>query len=87
VSDRRSPKGSPALVAFGRRLASLRAERGLTQEQLAHEAGLHRTVVGYIERGQRDVGISTVWLLAEALGVAPSEMLPSEPTSGRRTKG
>lgn len=64
----------PHLVAFGRRLRELREERRLTQEQLAHAADLHRTVVGFIERGEREVGISKVWPLADALGVRPSDL-------------
>lgn len=43
-------------------------------EQLAHAADLHRTVVGFIERGEREVGISKVWPLADALGVRPSDL-------------
>jgi transcriptional regulator with XRE-family HTH domain len=46
----------------------------MTQEQLAHEAGLHRTVVGFIERAERDVGISTLWPLAQALSVDVVEL-------------
>jgi transcriptional regulator with XRE-family HTH domain len=62
------------LVEFGERLRLLRLERRLSQEQLAHEAGLHRTVVGFIERGEREVGISKLWPLAEALGVQVAEL-------------
>jgi transcriptional regulator with XRE-family HTH domain len=45
-----------------------------TREQLAHEAGLHRTVVGFIERGEREVGIAKLWPLAAALGVPVSAL-------------
>jgi transcriptional regulator with XRE-family HTH domain len=64
----------PNLLAFGLKIRLLRAGRRLTQEQLAHEAGLHRTVVGFIERGERDVGISTLWRLAPALGVSIADL-------------
>jgi len=64
------------LVDFGRNLRTLREARGLTQETLAHQAGLHRAVVGFIERAEREVGIGTVWPLAEALGVQPAELFP-----------
>ena len=57
------------LSEFGARVRALRMDRGLSQEQLAHSAGLHRAVVGFIERGEREVGISKVWLLADALDV------------------
>ena len=62
------------LAAFGARVRDLRRARNLTQEQLAHAAGLHRTIVGFIERGEREVGVSKVWPLAAALGVPASEM-------------
>jgi transcriptional regulator with XRE-family HTH domain len=54
---------------FGARVRVLREERGLTQERLAHDAGFHRTVIGFIERGERDIGISKLWPLAGALGI------------------
>lgn len=62
------------LAAFGRRIRELRRQRDLTQEQLAHAAGLHRTIVGFIERGEREVGVSKVWPLAAALGVAAGDL-------------
>jgi transcriptional regulator with XRE-family HTH domain len=61
------------LVQFGRRVRELREARGLTQEALAHRAGLHRAVVGFIERAEREVGVTTVWPLADALEVDPGE--------------
>ena len=62
------------LVAFGSRVRVLREQQGLSQEQLAHEARLHRTVVGFIERGDREVGITKVWALADALGVSAADL-------------
>lgn len=56
------------------RVRQLRVGRRLSQEQLAHEAGLHRTVVGFIERGEREVGIGKLWPLARALGVDVHEL-------------
>lgn len=64
----------PNLQAFGLRLRELRLQRHLTQEQLADAADLHRTVVGFIERAERDVGISTLWRLARALGVPVEDL-------------
>ena len=65
-TDRRS-EAQEHLLAFGQRIRSLRLERGLSQEDLAHEAGVHRAVIGFIERGERDIGISHLWPLAAAL--------------------
>ncbi|MCJ7666876.1 MAG: helix-turn-helix domain-containing protein [Anaerolineae bacterium] len=54
---------------FGRRLRELRQQQGLSQEELAFRAGLHRTYVGGIERGERNVTLKNIQRLADALGV------------------
>jgi len=48
---------------------------GISQEELAHRAGLHRTYVGSVERGQRNVAVVNIAKLARALGCRPSELL------------
>jgi len=50
-------------------LRALRVERGLSQEELAHRAGVHRTYVGSIERAERNVSIDSIERLSLALGV------------------
>lgn len=74
----RRSRSTAQVRAFGEHLRVLRVQRGLSQERLAHDAGLHRAVVGFIERGERDVGISHLWPLAEALGVGVRELFPLE---------
>ena len=61
----------PVEEAFGRVLRALREERGLSQEQLAHEAGSGRTFVSELERGVKGVSLSTLFRLAAVLEVAP----------------
>jgi DNA-binding XRE family transcriptional regulator len=63
-----------ARVRLARRLRLLRAERGWSQEALADAAGLHRTYVSSIERGERNVGIDNVERLAGAFGVEIGEL-------------
>lgn len=63
-------------------LRRLRTDIGLSQEELAERAGLHRTYVSSIERGERNVSVVNICLLAEALGVEPSELL-KQPTAYR----
>jgi transcriptional regulator with XRE-family HTH domain len=63
-----------ARLAFGRRVRSLREARGMSQEQLADAAGLHRTYLSSLERGQRNVGLDNVLTLARALGVGPAQL-------------
>lgn len=74
MSGRAVPERNQHLIEFGSRIRDLREARRLSKEQLAHAAGLHRTVVGFIERGDREVGISKVWALAAALGVPAAEL-------------
>jgi transcriptional regulator with XRE-family HTH domain len=60
---------------FGANLRRERHLRGLSQERLGHAAGLHRTYIGSIERGERNVSIDNIERLARALKLDPSELL------------
>ena len=66
----------PRLVLLDR-LRQVRAAKGLSQEQLAHLAGLHRTHVSLIERSRRSVRLETLERLARALDIEPAKLLPS----------
>jgi transcriptional regulator with XRE-family HTH domain len=61
---------------FGERVRHLRERAGLNQEQLAAVARLHRTAIGFIERGERGSTLQTVEKLAKALRVPPRELFP-----------
>jgi transcriptional regulator with XRE-family HTH domain len=67
-----------ARVAFGQRVRHYRSTRGLSQEALALQSGLHRTYISSLERGQRNVSLDNIHKLAEALGVLPSDLLASD---------
>jgi transcriptional regulator with XRE-family HTH domain len=60
---------------LGANVRALRIERNLTQEQLADLCDLHRTYVGAIERGDRNVSLKNIVIIAQALNVEPSELL------------
>lgn len=66
----------PELVAFGKRLAKLRNAAGMTQEGLAHAAGLHWTYIGQIERGERNLTYKNILKLARGLKVEPGVLMP-----------
>lgn len=59
----------------GRNIRRLRRERGLSQEELAEEIGVHRTFMGGIERGERNLTLRTLERLARKLGVDPVSLL------------
>jgi len=60
---------------LGSNLRAHRLANGLSQEELADAIGVHRTYVGGLERGERNVTLQTVERLAERLGVRPVDLL------------
>ena len=60
---------------LGENVRQLRLRRGWSQEKLASEAGLHRTYVGSVERGERNVSLDNIVAIARALGVSVQELL------------
>ena len=68
----------PDLVLFGKRVRMLREQKGLSQESLADLSGMHRTYIGSLERGTRNVSLRNILRIARALGVPPAAILPDE---------
>lgn len=68
------------LTEFGRRVRKLREGLGISQEELAARAGLHRTYVGSVERGERNISLINIQRLAAALDCRPDELLRSSST-------
>lgn len=64
-----------ASVTFGDTVRKLRTMNGLSQEELAEKSGLHRTYIGSIERGERNVSLQNIIRIAKALSVKPCELL------------
>jgi transcriptional regulator with XRE-family HTH domain len=67
-------------------MRELRLARKVSQEQLAADAGLHRTYVSSVERGERNISLVNIERLARALEVPLREMLPpsDSPRRGRK---
>jgi len=57
------------LRSFGANVRMWRERAGISQEELAHAAGLHRTYVGGVERGERNVGVLNLLRISRALSV------------------
>ena len=60
---------------FGEKIRTLRTARGLSQEALAEKAKLHRTYVGGIERGERNISLINIEKLAVALNVTVESIM------------
>jgi transcriptional regulator with XRE-family HTH domain len=73
--ERRGEPHQSARVRLARHLRAERAARGLSQEQLADLAGVHRTYVGSVERAERNISIDNIEQLAAALGLDISKLL------------
>ena len=65
----------PMLVALGKYIRQKRVSLGLSQEELAARAGLHRTYISDVERGIRNLTIGAAWFVAHGLGVNFKEMI------------
>ena len=63
-------------VRFGERLREIRRKKVVSQEALAEQAGLHRTYVSSIERGERNISIVNIAKLADALKVPIRDFFP-----------
>ncbi len=75
---------SQAHAALGRAIARARARRDMSQEELASRAGMDRTFVGGIERGEENPSFDKLLRLARTLGLAPSELVAAAEREERR---
>jgi transcriptional regulator with XRE-family HTH domain len=65
---------------FGKKVRELRTERGYSQEGFAFECDLHRTYIGCIERGEKNITISNIEKIAKTLKVEIAELFTNPKT-------
>jgi len=66
------------LKTIGANIKHYRVIIGLSQEKLAELAGLHRTYVGAVERGERNISVKNIAKIATALGIEPYQLMKKE---------
>ena len=72
-------KKDSTLVKLGLNLRKAREAKSISQEELAHKAGVHRTYVGAVERGEYNVTILNLRKLTKTLGITLQEALQGVP--------
>lgn len=60
---------------LGKNLKEFRLKAGLSQEELADISSLHRTYIGSVERGERNISLENIVILSRALKILPAELL------------
>lgn len=68
-------QGAQIQKHFGERVRELRKKKGISQEELALACDLDRTYIGGVERGERNISLINIHIIATALGVPAKELL------------
>lgn len=64
-------------LGLGTLVREKRQALGISQEELAFRSGLHRTYVGSVERGERNISLENIFIFAKALECTPAKLIPS----------
>jgi transcriptional regulator with XRE-family HTH domain len=67
---------SSLTTEFGKHLRLVRGQHGLSQEELAARAKLHRTYISLLERGVQSATLDTMEKIADALGISVKKLMP-----------
>jgi transcriptional regulator with XRE-family HTH domain len=73
--DDRKARARDVALRFGENLRRIRRRAGISQDELAARASLHRTEIGLLENGQRVARVTTLIQLAGAMEVDPAELI------------
>ena len=66
---------SKILIKFGQKVRAERQKQGLSQEELAEKAGVHRTYIGMIERGEKNITLLNIEKIAKALNIPLDKLM------------
>ncbi|AFW93730.1 helix-turn-helix domain-containing protein [Dolichospermum sp. UHCC 0299] len=72
--------------AFGIRVRYFRKSLKLSQDELAEKSDLHRTYIGAVERGERNISLMNIFRLADALQVTAKDLFDNPIENGENTK-
>jgi XRE family transcriptional regulator, regulator of sulfur utilization len=61
-------------IKIGKRIREIREDLGISQEELGYRSGLHRTYIGSVERGERNLSIESISTIAKALNMNLEEL-------------
>ena len=70
--------------SFGIVISRLRVEKGLTQERMSGLAGIARSHLVALENGEKTVKLDTMWRIADALEIKPSELIQKTETENEK---
>ena len=73
--------------AFGVVISTLRVQKGLTQESMSGLAGIARSHLAALENGEKTAKLDTIWKIADALELAPSELIRRVEQECRKIQG
>ncbi|MCR4264224.1 MAG: helix-turn-helix domain-containing protein [Candidatus Roizmanbacteria bacterium] len=62
------------LIIFGEKVRAERLSQGISQEELAARAGVHRTYIGMIERAEKNITLENIEKIAKALHISIEEL-------------
>ena len=63
------------LIKFGKKVREKRLQKGISQEKLAEKAGVHRTYIGMIERGEKNITLGNIEKIAKALEIPLDKLM------------
>ena len=66
------------IIRFGQNVQAQRQALGISQEELAYRAGLHRTYIGMVERAERSISLQNAKTIADALNVKLDKLLDNK---------